>query len=120
MLSNNSKCDSSIESADLGPPQPCSVTDDCISIGDRLVVVSLLLPIYAVMYLTADWSSLITGFYSGIIIPAICTTLGLALGVIAQKKFKPLKYPTWHKVSIIVNAVCMFLVIIVSFFHLLY
>ena len=118
MVPNHSKCDSPIESADIGPPQPCSVTDDCDNTGDNLVTVSLLLGINSTLFFIGDLFFCRDLAFS-IIRSAAFILLGLALGIIAQKKFKPLKYPTWPKVCIIVNAVCMVLVIILSFFYLM-
>jgi len=119
MVSRYSKCDLPIEYADPAPPQPCCVTDDCNNTGDNLVTVSLLLGINSTLYFIGDLF-FCRGLGFSIIRSAIFIMLGLALGIIAQKKFKPLKYPTWPKACIIANAVCMVFVIIVSFFHFLY
>jgi hypothetical protein len=118
MAPNSSKCGSPIDFTDKAPP-PCSVTDD-ISIGDRLVSVSLFLPIYAVMYLIASFFfPKLVRIYFIIILPTVSIMIGLTLGIVAQKKFKPLKYPTWPKACIILNAVWMVFLIIVSLFHFL-
>jgi hypothetical protein len=118
MLSNNSKCDSPIEPADPASPPPFSVTDDCNNTGDNLVTVSLLLGINSTLFFIGDLFFR-RGLAFSIIRSAVFILMGLALGIIAQKKFKPLKYPTWPKACIIANAVCMVFVIIVSFFHLM-
>jgi len=119
MAPNHSNSDSQIESADTAHLQPCSVTDD-ITTGDRLVSVSLILPINATIYLLAYLFSLTKDPVLGIILPAVAIMLGLALSIIVKYKFKPIKYPTWPKVCIIANAVCMVFVIIMVFFHFLY
>ena len=117
MLSNNSKCNSPIESADPIPPPPYSVIDDSRDTGNALASVSLGLGINASLFLIGDlFFRMDLGF--SIIRSAVCVMLGFALGIIVKKKFKSLKYPAYPKVGIIANAVGMVFVIIVSFFYL--
>jgi len=71
------------------------VTDDFYNTGDGLSAASLVLGINASLYLLANTFFHIWDLGYGIILAAVSTPLGLALGIIANKdKFKPLKYPT--------------------------
>jgi hypothetical protein len=97
------------------------VIDDFDDTGNVLTTASFVMGTTATLYLILDFFIRPADFGFSIIRSAIFIMLGLAMGIIAQKKFKlSLKYPTFPKVGIIANAVSMVFVIIVSFFHFLY
>jgi hypothetical protein len=95
------------------------VKDDFDDTGNVLTMASFVMGTTATLYLIGDFFIRPADLGFSIIRSAIFIMLGLAMGIIAQKKFKSLRYQTWTKASIIVNVVGVVFVIIVGFFHLM-